>query len=111
MILAAVSLLNFSRVSNGQSPTPDCKCAADAALSEIGKITAGMRRRDLERMFSVDGGISAVDPQRFVYKKCGFIKVDVKFEFVDKGKRFPKADAADEILAVSKPYLEQPFYD
>ena len=114
--VGAIFSLNLAETSGGESqrlqPTAaaDCKCMSDA-LSDIEKIKVGMKRKDLDTMFSLDGGISAINPGRFVYGKCRFIKVDVKFEFADKGGKSPKGNPADEIVAISKPYLERPFYD
>ncbi len=110
LVLGTVFLLNFAKTSNGQSQTPGCQCVT-GALNDIGKIKVGMKRRDLDKMFSVDGGISSINPQRFVYEKCDFIKVEVKFRFVDNGNKFPKNNSEDEIIEISKPYLEHPFAD
>lgn len=108
--LGTFSLFNFIKISNGQSQTSNCKCVFDA-LSEIKKIKIGMKRKDLNKIFSFDGGVSAPNPQRFVYNQCNFVKVEVKFNFVEKNERFPKDNLEDEITEISKPYLEDPFYD
>jgi hypothetical protein len=110
IVLGTVFLLNFAETSSGQSQTASCQCVTDA-LSEIGKIEVGMKRKDLDKMFSIDGGISRTNPQRFVYEKCTFIKVEVKFKFVNDSSKFPKDNPEDEITEISKPYLEHPFYD
>ncbi len=110
IVLGTVSLFSFAKILNSQSQTSNCKCVSDA-LSEIEKIKVGMKRKDLDKMFSVDGGISPINPQRFVYEQCNFIKVEVKFEFIDKSNKFPKGNPADKISEISKPYLEHPFYD
>jgi hypothetical protein len=120
VVVGAVFSLNSAETSGGGGQTlrqpaaaaaaADCQCVTDA-LADIGKIKVGMKRKDLDKMFSADGGISAINPERFVYDKCRFIKVEVKFEFTDKGGKFPKGSPADEIVAISRPYLEHPFYD
>ncbi|HXH70788.1 MAG TPA: hypothetical protein VNI60_10715 [Pyrinomonadaceae bacterium] len=109
IVSGIVLLFNFPKTSDGQSQTTSCKCVTDA-LAGIEKIKVGMKRRDLDKMFSVDGGISSIT-ERFVYEKCNFIKVEVKFKFVDKSDKFPKGNPEDEIIEISKPYLEHPFYD
>ncbi len=108
--LCLLTLNSFTKISNGRSQTPSCKCITDA-LSEVEEIKVGMKRKDLDKIFSIDGGISPVNPQRFVYEKCNFIKVEVKFKFIDKTNKFPKSNSEDEIIEISKPYLEHPFYD
>ncbi len=110
IVSGIIFLFNFSKISNGQSQPSSCKCVSDA-LVDIGKIKVGMKRKDFVKMFSVDGGISRINPLRFVYKKCDSIKVEVKFKFIDKSDEFPKQNHEDEIIEISKPYLEHPFYD
>lgn len=110
IILGTVCFFNFIKISNDQSQSSSCKCVTDA-LSEIEKIKIGMKRKDLDKMFSIDGGISPVNPQRFVYEQCNFIKIEIKFEFIDKNNKFPKDNPEDKITEISKPYLESPFYD
>jgi len=110
IVLGTVFLSNCVKTSSGQNQTSNCQCVSDA-LSEIGKIEAGMKRKDLVKIFRNDGGISAINPQRFVYEKCNFIKVEVKFKSVDKSKEFPMGSPEDEINEISKPYLEHPYYD
>ncbi len=110
IVLGTVFLLNFAKTSSGQSQTASCQCVTDA-LSEVGKIKVGMKRKDLDKMFYIDGGVSTINPQRFVYEKCNFIKVEVKFKFVDNSNKFPKHNSEDEVTEISKPYLEHPFYD
>jgi len=109
-VLSLLILVSFTESSNGQSQTTSCKCITDV-LSEIEKIKVGMKRKDFDETFSIDGGISRVNPQRFVYQKCNFIKVEVKFKFIDKTSNFPKDNSDDEVIEISKPYLEHPFAD
>lgn len=110
IVFGTVFLFWFAKISNGQSQTSNCKCVSDA-LSDIEKIKVGMKRKDLDKMFFTDGGISPTNPQRFVYEQCNFIKLEVKFEFIDTSNKFPKNNPDDKISEISKPYLEHPFYD
>ncbi len=70
-----------------------------------------MKRKNLVKIFQYDGGISAPNLQRFVYEKCDYIKVEVKFKFVNKSNKSQSGSPEDEITEISKPYLEHPFYD
>lgn len=110
IVLETVFLLNCAKTSSGRSQSSSCQYVTDA-LSEIGKIKVGMKRKDLVKIFQNDGGISAINPQRFVYEKCNFIKIEVKFKSVDKSDKFPIGSPEDEITEISKPYLEHPFSD
>ncbi len=110
VILVSIFFISCTKISNGQNQKSNCQCISDA-LADIEKIKVGMKRKDLMEMFRTDGGISAINPERFVYEKCSFIKIEVKFEFIDKNNRFPKGNPEDKIVEISKPYVEHPFYD
>ena len=49
------------------------------SLMFIQTIKVGMTRRDLLTHFTEDGGIQQVGSERYVYKQCPIIKVDVTF--------------------------------
>jgi hypothetical protein len=89
-------------------PTSDAYGSAQAiwiaaSLKEMQTITVGLTRRDLLKVFMEEGGISFQTQRRYVYRKCGYIKVDV--EFAPSGKPSdPSSD--DRITKISKPFLE-----
>jgi len=74
-------------------------------LTSVQAIKAGMTRRDLLTIFKQDGGLQ-VGPEKYVYKQCPIIKVDVTFTASDTGD-----NQDDRIKSISKPYLENPFFD
>lgn len=112
LTIIATTIMIFTSFKNRISENQKCDCRfIEESLKDISKIRVGMKRKDLDKIFSADGGISSINPQRFVYEKCGFIKVEVKFKFIDGDNKFPKYNPEDEIIEVSKPYLEHPFYD
>ena len=74
-------------------------------LASVQAIKAGMTRRDLLTIFKQDGGLQ-VGAERYVYKQCPIIKVDVTFTASDTGD-----NQDDRIKSISKPYLENPFFD
>jgi len=76
-----------------------------ASLTDMQSIKPGMTRGDLLKIFTTEGGISNRTWRRYVYRRCGFTKVDV--EFAPAGD--PKSTAenpADRITKISKPFLE-----
>jgi len=93
-----------SKVPDGQNQLPDCRCVTNP-LSEIESIKVGMKRKDLDKIFSRDGGISAINEARFIHIKCAFIKVEVKFKLVEP---LSYGSPEDEIIEISKPCLENP---
>jgi hypothetical protein len=81
------------------------------ALTEIETIKPGQTRRDLLKLFSMDGGLTSRSVTRYLYLRCEAIKVDVTFEKVgDPTEKFP-FNPDDKIITISKPYLEWPFLD
>ncbi|MGI8670249.1 MAG: hypothetical protein ACR2J3_10460 [Aridibacter sp.] len=109
-IVALVVLFSGFQINNVQKQ--ECECQfIEESLKEISKIKTGMTRKDLLENFNEDGGISAIRQGRFVYKKCSYIKIDITFELAkDKQNKLTRT-IDDEILNISKPYLEHPYYD
>ncbi len=105
--LISFGFVNFDNKQVGEN---DCKFV-EKSMEDIRTIKVGMKRKDLKNLFHQDGGIYGVSEPRFVYEKCEFIKIDVKFEPVDKNQKFPADNPEDTIIKISKPYLEHPFYD
>ncbi len=95
----------FVNTENKQADKKDCEFI-EQSMEEIKTIKVGMKRKDLNRIFRQDGGISGMTEQRFVYEKCQFIKVDVKFEPIDKSNKFSDNNPEDKIIAISKPYTK-----
>jgi hypothetical protein len=76
-----------------------------ASLTDMRSIQVGMTRGELLKVFMTEGGISSRTWRRYVYRRCGYIKVDV--EFAPAGD--PKSTAEnpdDRITRISKPFLE-----
>lgn len=69
-------------------------------LRQIAAIRPGMTRRDLESIMTHEGGIRTREQDRYVFKGCGYIKVDVVFASTG-------ADSEeDAIVRMSQPYLQ-----
>ena len=79
-------------------------------LPELESIKVGMTRGELLKVFMVEGGISTRTRRRYVYRKCGYVKVDV--EFAPAGDQDNIAERpGDRITKISKPYLELTIMD
>jgi hypothetical protein len=74
----------------------------------IETIKPGMRRGEILLVFTEDGGLSTRSQQRYTYKHCPYIKVDVEFSPIDHGT---KESPDDKIVKVSRPYLQYPIFD
>ena len=81
------------------------------ALRSIQAIKVGMSRSELMKVFTTEGGLefkSATTAQRtYVYRKCPYIKVDVKLAITSPNEDLP----TDKITEISRPYLEWPVGD
>ena len=79
-------------------------------LPELESIKVGMTRGELLKVFMEEGGISTRTWHRYVYRKCGYVKVDVEFAPTDdKDSNTERPD--DRITKLSKPYLELSIMD
>ncbi len=111
IILSGIfAFYSFVNVENKQADKNECEFI-EKSLEEIKMIKIRMKREDLNKIFRPDGGISGITEQRFVYEKCQFIKVDVKFSPIDKSNKLSANNPEDKIIEISKPYLERPFID
>ena len=81
------------------------------ALQEIQSVQVNMKRRDLNRVFTTEGGLSTRLSRNYVYRKSPYIKVSVQFQAA-KGSESPSRESDDDkIISISKPYLEYPVSD
>ena len=81
VFIALVSLSCLVLVSPSTTSQRDAHTEWIAkGLKEMQGIKVGMTRAELSKVFTTEGGISARTQQRFVYRECAYIKVDVEFE-------------------------------
>ena len=82
------------------------------SLREMQTIKPGMTREDLLKVFrEEEGGLSNRSRQRFAYRDCPYIKVDVTFEAVgDPADKLTKSPN-DKIARITAPFLEWPIID
>lgn len=104
-------------VAAGQSPVkslvtdPALTRSIDQVLKDVSIIQSGMTRAELLRVFTTEGGLSTRDEQRYVYRRCPYIKVMVSFRRPtdaddDWGGAPEEERAGDIIQSISKPFLE-----
>jgi hypothetical protein len=109
-------------VAAGQNPAkplvadPALTRSMDQVLKDISSIQSGMTRAELLRVFTTEGGLSTRDEQRYVYRRCPYIKVMVTFRRPadaddDWGGAPEEERAGDIIQSISKPFLEYSITD
>ena len=82
------------------------------SLKEMQTIKVGMTRADLLKVFTTEGGLSTRLWRTYVYHRCPYFKVDVKFRAVgppakdSEGQVTLLESAEDIITKISKPYLD-----
>jgi len=74
-------------------------------LRQIDKIKPGMRRRDLLKVFTTEGGVSNRFQRTYVDVECPYIKVNVKFKGSSNERNALTEDPNDIIESISQPYL------
>ena len=105
VVFAAVSLAQSAqeRQASGFDEEPTEWIAT--ALHSIQAIKVGMTRSELMKVFTTEGGLefkSATTSQMtYVYRKCPYIKVDVKLAISNPYDDLP----SDKITEISRPYL------
>ncbi len=73
-----------------------------ASLPVLESIKVGMTRKDLLKVFMEEGGLSTPQWRQYVYRRCGYIKVEVEFATAVDAKESPD----DRITKISKPFLQ-----
>jgi len=74
-------------------------------LRQIDTIRPGMTRRDLLKVFTVEGGISTRFQHTYVYSECPYIKVNVQFKALNNERDGLQDEPDDIIESISQPYL------
>jgi len=80
-------------------------------LRQIGKFKPGMRRKDLLKVFTTEGGMSTQTQQTYVYAGCPYIKVIVHFKPSSNADTEIYENPDDIIESISQPYLQWGVYD
>jgi hypothetical protein len=75
-------------------------------LRQIGDIQPGMRRKDLVRAFTTEGGLSNRFQRTYVSVECLYIKVDVRFKPANDEQDALTEDPEDIVESISQPYLQ-----
>jgi hypothetical protein len=83
----------------------------DASMREMGTIRPGMTRRMLKTVFRGEGGISTRTHRLYVYRGCPYFKVEVTFAPVGEPDHPYSESDDDQIVTISKPFLEYMILD
>lgn len=76
-------------------------------ITETASLKEGNTRANLQKYFTVEGGLSTPSQRTYVSKRCRNIKIDVQFRPVN----VEKESAGDVIQKISKPYLNLSIVD
>ena len=74
-------------------------------LRQIEKIKPGMKRQDLLKVFTTEGGLSTRLQRTYVLSECPYIKVNVRFKAATNESSGMEEDSDDMIESSSQPYL------
>ena len=103
-VLLGLAVLSGQAVRGSEQPN-SCELVRQALLASQ-HLKAGMTRAEVEKEFQEDGGMTfssgTEHHDRYTYRTCGMIKIDVDLALTDESKPGPK----DRVISVSRPYLE-----
>ena len=111
MTVFTSSLLLAGESQTGNLSTDGHSAWIAKSLKEIETIKADMTRADLLKVFTTEGGVSNRIHRRYIYRKCPYIKVDVEFEAVGNPDDKLTESPSDQIIKISKPFLEWTIID
>ncbi len=115
VVISAISITLLTMIVSQSAQTPRKTMSHSEwvarSLSAIQTIKVGMTRRDLLKLFTVEGGISNRTTRTYVFRECPYIKVDVGFEPVGAPQDKLKENMEDRITRISRPYLERSVID
>ncbi|HWO00470.1 MAG TPA: hypothetical protein VNS63_14495 [Blastocatellia bacterium] len=111
-VLLPLLFIAFSALTYSQSETTENHTSWIAqSLKNMESVKVGMTRKELLEVFREEGGISTRTWRRYAYRECPYIKVDVEFKPVEKNEARGTEYSSDEIVKISKPFLEPPIVD
>ncbi len=107
-----IALTYFGYSQKKADSNEKCGCQfIEAGIKDIDNVKIGMTRKNLLKTFEEEGGISTRTQRQYVYRKCPYIKVDIKFEPVGNVKDNLTESPDDKIIEISKPYLQYAIMD
>jgi hypothetical protein len=106
VIFAGTSFPQSERERQGSGSDEEHTEWIASALRSIQTIKVGMTRSDLMKVFTTEGGLefkkATTSQITYVYRKCPYIKVDVKLAISSPNEDLP----TDKITEMSRPYLQ-----
>lgn len=109
-LLLAACVVSAAGLSSSDAREQPCCGGRESwlasALMEVQSVKAGTTRGELLKVFAEQGGLRTRTRERFVYRKCQLIHVDVEFEPVGPNDG-PTSDPSpdDKIKNISEPIL------
>jgi hypothetical protein len=94
----------FSPASN-QCTTSDTTCCSvvQSALADSRKIKPGMKRAEVEKYFTEEGGLQFREKSRYVHPACQYLKLEVEYELDrDREVSSPKDKSEDRLPNVCR---------
>ncbi|HWA95142.1 MAG TPA: hypothetical protein VG844_11135 [Terracidiphilus sp.] len=111
-IACAVTMFGVHPTTHAQAPSQVESLQADAlmrdAIAAAGSIHPGATRAEVERNFIPDGGAQNGQVTRYMWRKSHLIRIDVTFTAAPETRSLAGLLPTDEVVGVSKPYLEIP---
>ncbi len=105
---ADTPIIDKRKPAHKQEASHDHTAWISECLKHVQSIRPGATRGELLEVLRTEGGESTRFWRTYVYKECPYIKVDVEFKAAGEGTL---ENERDEIMKVSKPFLEWSILD
>lgn len=76
------------------------------SLKQMESVKVGMTRADLLRVFREEAGLSTRQQRTYVYRGCPYFKMEVKFQAIGVLEDGVEESPDDQIVEMSKPFLD-----
>jgi hypothetical protein len=108
LMVVVMTVLTATQKEPASKDSDPCALVRQA-LVDSGRIKSGMTRREVEKYFSLDGGMLFAEKTRYVYSKCQYIKIEIDFSRKPSGKELFSPN--DIVVNAARPYIEYPAKD
>ena len=99
----------YAQEGEGAQPPQSPESHSDWVLKNMKRmesVKVGMTRGDLLKVFREEAGISSRQRRTYVYRACPYFKVDVEFQAIGVLEDGVPESEDDQIVELSKPYLD-----
>ncbi len=111
--LSQIVTAPFARDIDWKDVSKEHNAWVEKCLKDFESIKIGMTRKEIDKVFPLAGGIQSASPGRYIHPTCPYFHIDIEFDFkrdkANQGRAITSDD--DQVISVSKPYIERNGWD